>query len=265
MRTLPVLMYHHVSPNPGLVTVSPAAFRAQMERIAKDGWKTLGSQELEDFFAGRPLPEKSVMLTFDDGYLDNFVHAHPVLAELGLQATLFIVTDWMGSGPVRTDQMESPDHKECKRRIAAGDRDSVMLRWSEVEAMQRAGTFEFHSHTHTHTRWDKALPEGDARLEAMAGELEKSRATIKEKLGFDDRHLCWPQGYFQEDYVALAARLGFDHCYTTRPTVNRCGGDSRHIGRIVTKETDGAWTAQRLRIYSSPWLGGLYNVMKGRP
>lgn len=258
-------MYHHVSPNPGLVTVSPEAFRTQMECIARDGWKTINSEELEAFFLGKPLPEKSVMLTFDDGYLDNFVHAHPVFEEFGLNAMLFIVTDWMGEGPVRRHSDRCPDHQECKRRIAAGESDSVMLRWSEVEAMQRAGTFEFHSHTHTHTRWDKTLPDGLARLEAIAEELGKSRTKIKEKLGFEDRHLCWPQGYYQESYVDLAAHLGFDHCYTTRPTVNRCCGDRRHIGRIVTKETNGAWTAQRLNIYSSPWLGGLYNLLKGRP
>lgn len=236
-----------------------------MARIARDGWKTIGSEELEAFFSGESLPDKSVMLTFDDGYLDNFIYAHPVLEEFGLRATLFIVTNWMGEGPVRRDGEDCPNHKECKRRIAAGEPDSVMLRWSEVETMQRAGTFEFHSHTHTHTRWDKVIPDGQARLDAMTTELETSRAKIKEKLGFEDRHLCWPQGYYQESYVELATRLGFDHCYTTSPTVNRCGGDRRHIGRIVTKETDGAWTAQRLRIYSSPWLGELYNVLKGRP
>lgn len=265
MRTLPVLMYHHVSPNPGLVTVSPAAFRAQMEGIARDGWKTIGCRELEDFFAGRPLPEKSVLLTFDDGYLDNFVHAHPILAELGLHAMLFIVTGWIGEGKVRSGNQECPNHKECKRRIAAAESDSVMLRWSEVETMASAGTFEFHSHTHTHTRWDKTLPSGKERLDAMANEFEQSRTTIKSRLGFDDRHLCWPQGYYQNDYVDLAARMGFDHCYTTRPTMNRCGGDSLHIGRVVTKETGGSWTAQRLRIYSTPWLGKLYSYLKGRP
>ncbi|HEX5393473.1 MAG TPA: polysaccharide deacetylase family protein [Rhodocyclaceae bacterium] len=263
MRSLPVLMYHHVSPNPGLVTVSPAAFRQQMERIAQDGWKTIGSRELEDFFAGRPLPEKSVLLTFDDGYLDNFIHAHPALKEFGLHAMLFIVTGWIGEGAVRSGMQECPDHKECKRRIAAGDTDSVILRWSEVAFMREAGTFEFHSHTHSHTRWDKSLPPGKARLDALAADLAQSRATLKERLGFEDRHLCWPQGYYQEDYVELAISLGFDHGYTTLPTVNHCGGDARHIGRIVTKEKSGGWVSQRLRIYSSPWMGSLYSYLKG--
>lgn len=262
---LPVLMYHHVSPQSGLVTVSPECFRKQMESLVAAGWSSATSTELELFFAGELLPDKKVMISFDDGYLDNFVYAHPVLKEFGLQAMLFIVTGWIGDGPIRAKGADCPPHKECKRRIAAGEPDSVMLRWSEVAAMREAGTFEFHSHTHSHTRWDKSLPPGKARLDALASDLALSRASLKERLGFEDRHLCWPQGYYQEDYVELASRMGFDHCYTTEPTVNHRGGDARHIGRIVTKERGGAWTTRRLRLYSSPWMGSLYTYLKGRP
>lgn len=263
MSALPVLMYHHVSPNPGLVTLSPEAFRQQMQRLVQDGWTTVGCRELEEFFAGRPLPRKSVMLTFDDGYLDNFIHAHPILAEFGLHAVLFVVTGWIGGGEVRRGTPDCPDHNECKRRIAAGETDSVMLRWSEIEAMRQVGTFEFHSHTHSHTRWDKQLPDGPARVAALADDLSASRATLRAQLGIDDRHLCWPQGYYQADYVEAAGRLGFDHCYTTTPGINRRGGDARHIRRVVAKEASGDWLASRLRIYASPWLGGLYTRLKG--
>lgn len=262
MRALPVLMYHHVSPSPGLVTLSPERFRAQVERIARDGWRSIGTGELEAFFAGQPLPAKSVLITFDDGYLDNFVHAHPVLAEFGLRAMLFIVTGWIGDGATRWEAA-CPDHGECKRRIAGGDTDSVMLRWSEIEAMRQAGTFEFHSHTHTHTRWDKSLPDGALRCEALLADLQRSRETLAARLGAASRHLCWPQGYYQPDYLEVAAAAGFDHLYTTRPSVNRVGGDARHIGRVVTKEQGGDWLARRLTIYSSPWLGSLYTRLKG--
>lgn len=79
--TLPILMYHHVSPNPGLVTLSPAAFREQMAWLARSGWHTPGAREIEAFHQGQPLPRKSVVITFDDGYLDNWVHAQPAPAE----------------------------------------------------------------------------------------------------------------------------------------------------------------------------------------
>ena len=117
MKVLPVLMYHHVSPNPGLVTLSPEIFREQIAALAAAGWRSIGSKDLEDFLAGQPLPAKSVLISFDDGYVDNFIHAHPVLREFGMTALLFIVTGWIGDGSLRT-AADCPDHRECKRRIA---------------------------------------------------------------------------------------------------------------------------------------------------
>ena len=96
---LPILMYHHVSPNPGLVTVSPAAFRAQMEALAGAGWRTAGLDEAARFFRGEAVPAKTCVVTFDDGYLDNQVHAAPVLRDCGLAAVIFTVTGWLGEGP----------------------------------------------------------------------------------------------------------------------------------------------------------------------
>lgn len=261
MRALPVLMYHHVSPSPGLVTVSPACFRAQMERLARDGWRSIGTAELEAFFAGQPLPAKSCLITFDDGYLDNFVHAHPALAELGLQALLFVVTGWLGDGPAR-QAGDCPDHGECKRRIAAGDADSVVMRWSEAEAMQAAGVFEFHSHTHSHARWDKEIADTQARRAALAADLAQSRAALAGRLGVASRHLCWPQGYYDAQYLAVAGEAGFDHLYTTEVRINRPGGATHRIGRFVTKERPGDWLEKRTRLYANPWLGGIYSAFR---
>ncbi len=102
-KAVPVLMYHHVSPNPGLVTVSPATFRHHMKTIAEAGYTTISADDFLGFLLKRlDLPEKSVLITFDDGFLDNYVHAYPVLRELGLKSTLFAVTGWIGDGPART-------------------------------------------------------------------------------------------------------------------------------------------------------------------
>ncbi|MDD3483740.1 polysaccharide deacetylase family protein [Azovibrio restrictus] len=263
LKALPVLMYHHISPSPGLVTLAPAIFRQQVEAMARSGWKSVTTQELEAFFRGQPLPDKCVLITFDDGYLDNFVYAHPVLAEFGFTATLFIVSGWIGEGPARQGLQDCPDHRECKTRIAAGRADEVMLRWSEIEAMQAAGTFEFHSHTHSHTRWDKSLPAGAARAEALARDLEQTRQTLRTRLGHCSTHLCWPQGYFEPDYLEIAQTLGFRHLYTTRPDLNLPNSAPLHIGRLVTKEKTGRWIRNRLSIYATPWLGQLYNRLKG--
>lgn len=261
---LPVLMYHHVSPSPGLVTVSPEIFQAHMQALVAAGWSSISTKQLEDYFAGKPLPKRSVLITFDDGYLDNFIYAHPVLQALGLQATMFVVTGWAGEGPPRRSPQETPDHKTCKARIAAGDTDSVIVRWSEIERMQQAGTFEFHSHTHSHVRWDKRHATTEARCAALATDLAQSQATLKQRLGNHSKHLCWPQGYYEPAYLDVARQQGFDYLYTTAKRINRPHESVQHIGRIVTKNQGGNWLRQRLFLFGSPWLGTLYLGLRGK-
>lgn len=262
-KTLPVLMYHHVSPMPGLVTVSPEIFRQHMQALVDAGWHSISTGQLESYFSGQPLPKRSLLITFDDGYLDNFIYAHPVLQALGLQATMFVVTDWIGNGNCRTAPQETPDHKTCKARIAAGERDSVIVRWSEIEAMKQAGTFEFHSHTHTHTRWDRQFADTGTRCAALAGDLAQSGEILRQRLGIRSRHLCWPQGYYEPAYLDVARQYGFEYLYTTEKRVNRPDEDIRHIGRIVTKTAGENWMKQRLRLFGSPWLARLYLGIRG--
>ncbi len=257
-KALPILMYHHISPEPGLVTLAPATFRAHMQALAEAGWRGAGLAEVETFLNGGDLPEKTCVITFDDGYLDNYLHAHPVLAEFGLRAVLFVVTGWLGDGPVRQGAQPSFNHTECKRRIAAGQADEVMLRWSEMEAMAHAGTFEFHSHTHSHTRWDRQIADPVERHARLGEDLARSRAAFAARLGNCSRHLCWPQGYHDAGYRQVARAAGFDHLYTTERRINTRAVSPQHLGRIDTKERPGAWLVSRLGIYSRPWLGNLY-------
>lgn len=269
-KAVPVLMYHHVSPKPGLVTVAPATFRAHMETLVNDGYSAIAADDFLNFLLGRNgLPPKSVLITFDDGYLDNYVHAYPILRELGLRATIFAVTGWIGDGPARNcagEGGEPPlclDHRACMTAIAEGRADEIMLRWSEIEAMEASGAIEIHSHTHTHTRWDKTISDPSARRDALAGDLARSRDTLRQRLGRETRHLCWPQGYFDDDYVTVAGKLGYEALYTTLKHVNTRQTPPRDIGRIVTKDRSDNWLSRRLSIYSSPLLGRLYTAMRG--
>lgn len=265
-RSVPVLMYHHVSPSPGLVTITPAHFADQMRGLAAAGYRTLSADEFSAYLAGAPVPDKSVLLTFDDGYLDNWVYAHPVLQEQGLKALMFVVTDWIKDGPVRPhagaaagDLPATPEHNACKAAIAAGCADEVIVRWSEIEAMRAAGTFEFHSHTHTHTRWDKACPDAVAKRTGLADDLTRARSVLSERLGGVSDHLCWPQGYFDDDYVAVAEAAGFRRLYTVRPGPNRPGDDPRHIHRVVVKDKPASWLVSRLWLYRKPRLAAWYS------
>lgn len=90
------------------------------------------------------------MLTFDGGWLDNWLQVFPVLQEFNLHAHLFLVTSLISDGPVRIPAGELVySHDECQKLVKQGRADEVMLRWSEVREMHLSGLVEFHSHTHT--------------------------------------------------------------------------------------------------------------------
>lgn len=266
-QPLPVLMYHHISPKPGLVTCSPENFRVQMEWLAKNGWKTLSTAAFAQALETGELPKKSVLVTFDDGYLDNWVYAHPVLQEFGQRATIFLITGWIGDGSERphagqANVPEVPSHPQAMAAAANGQLDAAFLRWSEVEAMQKAGTFDFHSHTHSHTRWDQSVADQAARDAALAADLAASRATLSARLGAASPHLCWPQGYFDAAYQRVAKEAGFTHLYTTEPGVVRSDVDLARIPRLVVKDKPAAWFGQRMSLYGRPLLSALYLGLK---
>ena len=270
-QAVPVLMYHHVSPNPGLVTVSPETFAWQMQYLAKAGYAALSADRFFAFLQGREtLPRKSVLITFDDGYLDNYVYAFPVLQRHGLRAAIFAVTSWITDGPVRGHAGETgasslpptPD-RGCKAAIAAGRADEVMLRWSEFLKMESSGAIEVHSHTHTHLRWDEIHAGPARRLGVLREDLDRSKATLRQQLGKDSRHLCWPWGYFEREYLAVAEQAGFPVQYSVAKGVNVAGANPRQIARVVIKDRVGRWFANRMWIYHHSLAGRIYSRLRG--
>ncbi|MHB9118106.1 MAG: polysaccharide deacetylase family protein [Burkholderiales bacterium] len=270
-KAVPVLMYHHVSPHPGLVTVAPQAFEYQMAQLAAKGYTALTADRFLAFLGGEAeVPAKSVLITFDDGYLDNYVYAYPILQRHGLHAVIFAVSGWIGEGACRphvgeaSELPDCPNHQRCILAIQDGRADEVMLRWAEIGRMEADGTMEIHSHTHSHLRWDKLHPDRGERLARVAEDLRRSRETLQQRLGRADRHLCWPWGYFEPEYLDAATQAGFAAQYSVAKGINRRGGDPRHIYRIVVKDRCGNWLASRLWIYRRPLLGALYLKLRGK-
>jgi peptidoglycan/xylan/chitin deacetylase (PgdA/CDA1 family) len=261
-------MYHHVNPNKGdMITVTPEVFEGHLRHIRDAGFKTLSSDELVAFIEGKAVfDEKCVALTFDDGYLDNYLYAFPLLKAYGLRAMVFIVTDWVEAAS-RAGEAEKkaamdefyknpPTHAGCKRLIEDGLFHKAAVSWEMAEEMERSGLVEIFTHTATHRSCDD-LPEDE-----LAEELKASKAAIDKRLHKDSKYLCWPRGRFNETALRAAAGLGFMGIYTTVPGVAKKGDDPFLIKRTDVKDGPG-WLKKRLRIYNNPLLSDLYLKVKG--
>lgn len=263
--SVPVLMYHHVRPGGGMIGCTPENFEDQLRWLKKEGYKSLTLDEFAQHLDGKA-QGKAVLITFDDGYLDNWVYAFPLLQKYQFKATIFLVTSWLHHGPVRPVMGQEnvpncPEHRECEELIDAGRSDEVIARWSEVEAMRESGLIEFHSHTHTHTRWD--LMPAEAKNDRMQWELEQSRLCLQKELGEVSQHLCWPQGYFDEDYIAIAQKNGFSHLYTTMAFGrNTSDTDSARIHRFAVRNRPAKTLAKRIRASHHPLIAPVFNNWK---
>ncbi|CAQ89427.1 polysaccharide deacetylase family protein [Escherichia fergusonii] len=263
-KNLPVLMYHHVSNCPGLVTLSPKTFREQMKWLADHKWKTVTSDEIEYFYEGGELPRKSVMLTFDDGYLDNWFQVYPVLKEFNLKAHIFLIAGLIGDGPIRSFQKREYSHQDCEQIINKDNADDVMLRWSEVDVMLSSGLVEFHIHTHSHIRWDKMYSYREEQCQYLKQDILESRKVFLDKIGKCSKHFCWPEGYYNSDYIKVAEELGFSYLYTTERRMNNRTNGTLRLGRISTKEREhSAWLKRRLFCYTTPLFSSLLALYKG--
>lgn len=98
-------MYHYVSTPPANadiyrkdLSVTPELFNAQLDRIQAEGYTTISLYDLINHLAtGAGLPAKPVILTFDDGYRDNYENAFPALKAHGMRATIFVVVDFINA------------------------------------------------------------------------------------------------------------------------------------------------------------------------
>ena len=259
MRPIPVLMYHHVNDYRGdMVTVTRAVFDRQMRYLRDAGYRPLRIDEMFNILEGQVVvKEKAVVITFDDGWLDNYLFAFPILKKYEINATIFIVTDWVDRASEATSPLQGsvPKHAESKKLAAGNEAREAILSWKLVEEMAGSGLVDFCSHTRSHPRCDQ-LFEPD-----LARELAGSKAAIEKRLKQPCRYLCWPKGKYNDAAIEAAKDAGYRALFTTEPAVVSTGTDPFVIGRIVVKDNV-EWFKKRLLIYTTPLLSALYLRLK---
>jgi peptidoglycan/xylan/chitin deacetylase (PgdA/CDA1 family) len=162
--SLPVLMYHYINRYPNSIAVSPERFEAHCAELARDGWRGVGLDEAERYFLhGEELPPKSCLITFDDGYLDNYVYAWPILRRYGHKGVVFAVSARIETGetprPTVQDVWDKTRGEEDLPRVNKPFvlhengyelRKDLFISWAEARLMEAGGVMRLAAHSFAH-------------------------------------------------------------------------------------------------------------------
>ncbi|HWQ62390.1 MAG TPA: polysaccharide deacetylase family protein [Negativicutes bacterium] len=185
LTDIPVLNYHKVDDTGIPLSLTISEFEEQIRYLAENDYHSITPDQLMGYLKyGRTLPDNPVLITFDDGYRDNYTNAYFVLKKYGFTATVFLVTDLVGN-------------------------DDRFMTWDQVREMQKNGIV-FGSHTVNHLPLTKMRPD-----EALA-ELTESAAEMERQLGAKPRYFAYPTGGYNLKIEELVRQAGYRAAFTVR-------------------------------------------------
>lgn len=213
--TLPILLYHYISANPNprdtlrsQLSVTPQDFSAQLEYLATQGYTTITLDDLLAVQAGSAaMPDKPVLLTFDDGYADFYQNAFPLLERYQMKATIYVPSDLVGR----------PNY----------------MTWEQLRQLAASPLMTIGSHSRTHPPLDTLS------WEQQRDEINTSKATLEAQLGLPVQYFCYPYGRYNATTLSLIAEAGYRSATTTRPNVANASAAPLILPRIAINGHDG--------------------------
>ncbi|MGI5141112.1 MULTISPECIES: polysaccharide deacetylase family protein [unclassified Streptomyces] len=229
-QAVPILMYHSVATAPNDATralsVAPEAFVEQMAQLADLGFTPVTTADLaRSWRRGGPLPERTVLITFDDGYEGVHGHALPVLAKHGFAATLFVSTGWIRGA-----------------HDTGGGLDT-MLDWDQVRELAATGV-EIGGHSHTHPEMDHLADD------ALRFELLRCAEIITGELGTRPVSFAYPYGYSSRRVRRAVRETGYRQSFA--------------VGNALARRRQGPYALQRVTVRRSTGADEFERLVQGR-
>lgn len=198
---IPILYYHSVSPSAdNEVIITPEVLKSELQYLKDEGYTTLTLSEANDYLLNNsPIPSKSIVITFDDGYMDNYDNAFPILKELEMTATIFCITSKLDG--------------------------SYYLSPSAIKEMSDYG-IDIQSHTITHPKLDSLT------YDEQLIELKESKKTLESITGKPVTSIAYPFGNFNDDTIKAAKIAGYSLGFTTNRGLADRNDNALKIDRI---------------------------------
>ena len=243
-----VLNFHHFGeveayPTIGNITTSPKRFRELLEALKKEGYTTITQEQVQNYLeSDEIIPEKSVLLTIDDGYESVYEHAYPVLKELGMTATLY---------PIIAD-------------IEFGQRLGVpMLKWEQLKEMAESDVMVIGNHTYDlHWRANNEIGSeallwrfkangirmnGAEQKATFKSDFVKAEKVYKEKTGLDmAKTFSFPYGAYDKLTLVILKELVYKTAYTTEIGYNQLGDEANDLLQIKRIGIDNNVSSEQL-------------------
>lgn len=205
-------MYHSISEHVGKEKhnkwrVKPKDFEKQMNWFYKNNWESFTISELVKL---DEIPKKSFVVTFDDGFEDNFLNAFPILKKYNFKATIYLVPN------------QKTNHWEEKNTSVL----SNLLNNEQILQMQNSGLIEFGSHTLSHVNLSTINDE------QLLNELKKSKEEVEKITNQECEAFAYPYGKFDDNIVNSVKRVGYKNATVVKRGLFKKDDDVFTIKRV---------------------------------
>jgi peptidoglycan/xylan/chitin deacetylase (PgdA/CDA1 family) len=198
---IPILTYHSIDDSGSVLSTPPHKFRDQMQILQDRRFNIISLKNLINLIRNKqPLPSRTAVITFDDGFKNFYLTAYPILQEFGFSATVFLVPGYIG----KTSKWNT---------ILRGMPVLDLLEWSQIKEMANNG-IDFGAHSMTHEALAKLS------LEEARQEIIKSKSAIEEYINHDVTIFCYPYGITNQEIKPVVQAEFQGACGTNMDFVN---------------------------------------------
>lgn len=230
--TLPIIMYHSVRKDEnysGKYVITPELLRSDIEYLTNNGYVPIGVNDIIDFTEGkRILPDKPILLTFDDGYYNNYAYVFPLLKEYGIKAVFSVVGYYI-------------ENYSLKEQATAFS----YLTWEQVQELSESGLVEIGNHSYnmhdSNTRMGVKQLSSESKEEYVAAineDINKMQELLKYNCGIDCKIFTYPFGNYDKAGAEAVRNLGFICSLSCEEGLNIINSDSDlHLLKRYNRES----------------------------